>query len=100
MIETIAPARIVFVMCSLAVFGWAYDTFFVSRAEKWIPARDNATAMEVVIGTTVTLAGLAFMIGPARVTGLDVMLLGFLCFASSGVPMVYGSISRAERLPG
>ena len=87
-------------MCSLAVFGLAYDTFFVSRAEKWIPARDNATAMEVVIGTTVTLAGLAFMIGPASVTGLDVMLLGFLCFASSGVPMVYGSISRAERLPG
>lgn len=100
MIDTIAPARIIFVMCCLAVFGWAYDTFFVSHAEKWIPPRDNTTAMEVVIGTTITLAGLGFMIGPARVTGLDVMLLAFLCFASSGTPMVFGSLTRAERLPG
>jgi len=100
MIDTIAPSRILFVMFVLAVFGWVYNTFFVAHAEKWIPPRDNTTAMEVVIGTTITLAGLGFMIGPARVTGLDVMLLSFLAFASSGTPMVLGSLGRAERLPG
>jgi heme/copper-type cytochrome/quinol oxidase subunit 3 len=100
MIDTIAPSRILFVMFGLAVFGWAYNAFFVANAEEWIPPRDNTTAFEVVIGTTITLAGLGFMIGPARVTGLDVMLLAFLCFASSGTPMVLGSLTRAERLPG
>jgi len=100
MIDTIAPSRILFVMCGLAIFGWAYNAFFVAHAEKWIPPRDNTTAFEVVIGTTITLAGLGFMIGPARVTGLDVMLLAFLCFASSGTPMVFGSLTRAERLTG
>ena len=99
MIDTIPPSRVVFVLCALALFGYVYDTLFVSRAEKWIPARDNTTAVEVVIGTTVTLTGLGYMIGPARVTGLEAMMLAFLCFAASGVPMIYGSLTRAERLP-
>lgn len=101
MISTvIAPSRILFVMCALSIFGWAYNAFFVANAEKWIPAKHNTTAFEVVIGAAITIGGLGFLIGPARVTGLDVMLLAFLCFASSGTPMVFGSLTRAERLPG
>jgi hypothetical protein len=100
MIDLIPPSRILFVLCGLALFGWCYDTFVVAHAEEWIPTRHNITAFEVVIGVSITLAGMGYMIGPARVTGLDVMLLSFLCFAASGTPMVYGSLTRAERLPG
>lgn len=100
MIDTIPLSRILFVLCALVLFGYAYNTYVVERAERFIPARWNITAFEVVLGTLVTLAGLAYMIGPARVTGLEVLLLGFVCFAASGAPMFYGSVTRAERLPG
>ena len=99
MIDVIQPSRIVFVLCALALFGYVYDTYVVTNAERWIPARHNITAFEVVLGTAITLTGLGYMIGPARVTGLEAMMLGFLCFAASGVPMIYGSLTRAERLP-
>ncbi len=100
MIDTIPLSRIIFVLCALALFGYAYNYYGVERSEKWIPARWNTTAMEVVIGTLITLMGLSFMIGTARVSGFDVLLLGFLCFAASGAPMFYGSVTRAERLVG
>ena len=98
--DIIPMARILFVLCALALFGYAYNTYVVERAERWIPPRWNITAFMVVIGVLVTLAGLAYMIGPAHVTGLDVLLLGFVCFAASGAPMFYGSVTRAERMPG
>lgn len=77
--------RYIAVYVGLFVFGIAYNL-----AVAWIERRhydDVLIAVEVVVGVVVTLGGFALLEQKTTLTAL-------LCFASSGAPMVYGSLWR------
>lgn len=75
------------VLISLLIFGY----WFNSQVEKWGTDAEGFTWLLVVIGTLVTLAGIAL---------LDVFLdwnaglLGLMAFASSGFFMCLGAVRR------
>ncbi len=79
-----------FIAVGLALF---VGSIFYDRLVGWLErtGRDRGyTALLVVIGTAVTLAGLAI------VAGLDLALLAAGLFAFSGAPMLYGSVRRYQ----
>lgn len=83
--ELITPSTVLVLMILFA-FGIAYNAF-VGWLER--NGRDRGfTALLVVVGTAITLAGFGI------VAGWRPMILAFLCFAASGAPMTIGSIWR------
>ena len=73
----------------LVLFGIGYDQF-VGNLEKQGHER-GFTAFLVVVGTLVTLAGLALG------QGLEIAIYVALLFVGSGTPMIVGSIRRYVR---
>lgn len=77
------------VMAGLLVFGVGYNAFVA-----WLEREGHAegyVALLVVVGTLVTLAGAAMLIGMEAVVQVG------LCFVASGMPMIIGSCARHVR---
>jgi hypothetical protein len=88
------PLQTFAVLAALAAFSIFYNDIFVENLARHLPAKFRATSFEVVFCVFVTCVGIGVILG------LQAMLVCLLCFASSGTPMVLGSLGRAERLPG
>lgn len=86
------PLQVVAVLCGLMCFGLFYDGVVVSNFARRLPARYRATSFEVVFGVLVTCIGIG------AILGFQAMLICLLCFAASGIPMIYGDIRRTEVL--
>ena len=54
--------------------------------------RYRATSFELVFGVLVTCVGIGALLG------FRVMLVCLMCFAASGIPMIYGDMRRTEVL--
>ncbi|NMC84319.1 MAG: hypothetical protein GYA58_03435 [Anaerolineaceae bacterium] len=78
-------SRVLAVLISLVLFGTLYDALMGLAERKHYD--EGFTSLFVVVGVLATLAGLSALSWPAAV-------LGLLCFAASGGPMVAGSIWR------
>ncbi len=83
--------RIGAVLLMLAGFGCGYN-WLVARLERSTYGKWINTALLVMIGTAVTLAGAAVLIG------INDTLLVFGCFAASGLPMFGGSYIRQVQM--
>lgn len=74
------------VMGGLLLFGIGYNAFV-----GWLEREgydQGYTALLVVVGTMVTLAGAMLLIG------IEATIKVTLCFVASGTPMIIGSIAR------
>ena len=89
---TINYANIPGVLLALVLAGYLYNALVVDNLAKHLPTRWRQTSVEVVIGVTFTLVGVGILMGG------QVMLLMFLLFAASGIPMIVGDFKRVERL--
>lgn len=86
------PLQVVAVLTGLMCFGLFYDGVVVSNFARHLPLRYRATSFEVVFGVLVTCVGIGALLG------FRVMLVCLLCFAASGIPMIYGDMRRTEVL--
>jgi hypothetical protein len=89
---TVNYAAIPYVLVALMLAAYIYDAVFVDNLALHLPARWRRTSVEVVIGVTFTLVGVGI------VMGVQVMLLSFVLFASSGIPMIRGDFRRTDKL--
>ena len=74
----------------LFIFGLGYD-FFVTVLERRPRSHNGFTSLLVVLGTLVTL------LATLPLVGLQNFLIVLVAFAASGIPMIFGSISRYMR---
>ena len=86
------PLQVISVLVGLACFGLFYNGVIVDNLVRHLPARYRATSFEVVGGVFVTCVGIGAILGFAA------MLVCLLCFAASGIPMIYGDVRRTEIL--
>lgn len=86
--------QILAVMIGLVLFGMIYNSLVVDNLARHLPVRYRQTSLEVVIGVAITLVGAGVLLG------VQTMILLFLLFAASGIPMIYGDYKRLERLTG
>lgn len=86
------PLQTIAVLVSLAAFSIFYNDIFVENLARHLPTKFRATSFEVVFGVFVTCVGIGVLFG------LQVMLGCLLCFAASGIPMIYGDVRRTEVL--
>lgn len=86
--------QVLAVIIGLVLFGYIYNLLWVDNLARHLPARWRQTSLEVVIGVTVTLIGAGVLLGA------QTMVLLFLLFAASGIPMIAGDFRRVERLTG
>jgi hypothetical protein len=93
MIDAIAPARVLSAWCLLFLCATVYDRLVVDRIERLKPSI-GVTAWEVVGGVAFTLVVYGF------IAGLDAMILLFVLFSGSGLPMILGSHNRHASLAG
>ena len=77
------------VFALLATMGLLYDAL-VSYVQEQLPDRHGITAWLVVGGVLWTLFGVLML------EGISVFMRVLLCFASSGTPMVIGSMRRYQ----
>lgn len=84
--------RILTVLAGLACFGLFYNGVIVDNLSRHLPARYRATSFEVVGGVLVTCVGIGALLG------FQAMLVCLLCFAASGIPMIYGDVRRTDVL--
>lgn len=91
---TVAPTQLLSVMIGLFLAGWLYNAVFVETLAKYIPFAYRRTSIEVVIGVTITLVGAGILYGA------QTMLVLFLLFAASGIPMIVGDFRRGESVAG
>jgi hypothetical protein len=89
---TINYANLPGVLLALVLAGYLYNALVVENNAMHMLARWRQTSVEVVIGVTFTLVGAGILMGG------QVMLLMFLLFAASGIPMIIGDFKRVERL--
>lgn len=80
------------VLLALVLAGYIYNALVVDNLATHLPVRWRQTSIEVVVGVTFTLVGAGVLMGG------QVMLLLFLLFAASGIPMIVGDFRRVERL--
>lgn len=80
------------VLLALVLAGYIYNALVVDNLAIHLPVRWRQTSIEVVVGVTFTLVGAGILMGG------QVMLLLFLLFAASGIPMIVGDFKRVERL--
>lgn len=86
------PMQVIAVLIGLMCFGLLYNGVVVENLARHLPARYRATSFEVVFGVLVTCVGIGALLG------FQTMLICLLCFAASGIPMIYGDIRRTEVL--
>ena len=86
------PLQTFAVLFGLMCFGLFYNGVIVDNLARHLPARYRATSFEVVGGVVVTCLGIGALLG------FEAMLVCLLCFAASGIPMIYGDIRRTEVL--
>ena len=91
MIQT-NPLQIFAVLAALAAFSIFYNDIFVENLARHLPAKFRATSFEVVFGVFVTCVGIGVILG------LQAMLVCLLCFAASGLRMIWGDVRRTEVL--
>lgn len=92
--QTYTTNQILAVMIGLVLFGMIYNSLVVDNLARHLPVRYRQTSLEVVIGVAITLVGAGVLLG------VQTMILLFLLFAASGIPMIYGDYKRLERLTG
>lgn len=80
------------VLVALAAFSIFYNDVFVENLACHLPAKFRATSFEVVFGVFVTCVGIGVLFG------IDVMVGCLLCFAASGLRMIWGDVRRTEML--
>ena len=86
------PLQTVTVLIGLVCFGLFYNGVIVDNLARHLPARYRATSFEVVGGVLVTCVGIGALLG------FQAMIVCLLCFAASGIPMIYGDVRRTEVL--
>ena len=91
MIQT-TPLQTFAVLAALAAFSIFYNDIFVENLARHLPAKFRATSFEVVFGVFVTCVGIGVILG------LDALLVCLLCFAASGLRMIWGDVKRTEVL--
>lgn len=79
------------VFIGLLLTGYVYNALIVDNLARHLPIRFRQTSLEVVIGVTFTLIGAGVLLG------VQAMIVLFLLFAASGMPMIYGDFQRSER---
>lgn len=77
------------VFIGLLLTSYVYNALIVDNLARHLPVRFRQTSLEVVIGVTFTLVGAGVLLG------IPTMILPFLLFAASGLPMIYGDFRRA-----
>jgi len=77
----------------LILFGIAYDKFVAKLEHEG--SDQGFTALLVAAGVAVTLFGIGIM---DLFVNLNAGLIGVMCFASSGLPMIFGSLRRYAKL--
>ena len=65
---------------------------FVDNLARHLPAKYRATSFEVVFGVFVTCVGIG------AILGIQAMFVCLLCFAASGLRMIWGDVRRTEVL--
>ena len=93
MIQT-TPLQTFAVLAALAAFSIFYNDVFVDNLARHLPAKYRATSFEVVFGVFVTCVGIG------TILGIQAMLVCLLCFAASGLRMIWGDVRRTEVLVG
>lgn len=88
----IDPLQTFAVLFGLACFSVFYNDVFVENLARHLPVRYRATSFEVVIGVFVTCVGIG------AILGFQAMLVCLLCFAASGLRMIWGNLRRTEVL--
>ncbi len=86
--------RFVLVLACLACFSIFYNDVFVENLAQHLPARFRATSFEVVGGVLVTCIGIG------AILGLQAMLVCLVCFAASGIRMIWGDVKRTDIMTG
>lgn len=80
--------QVLAVFIGLVLFGYLYNTLVTDNLARHLPVRYRQTSIEVVIGVSITLVGAGVLLG------IRAMVLLFLLFAASGIPMIYGDFRR------
>lgn len=80
--------QVLSVVIGLLLFGYIYNTLVVDNLARHLPVRWRQTSLEVVFGVSITLVGAGVLLG------VHAMILLFLLFAASGLPMIYGDFKR------
>lgn len=80
--------QVLSVVIGLLLFGYIYNTLVVDNLARHLPVRWRQTSLEVVFGVSITLVGAGVLLG------VQAMILLFLLFAASGLPMIYGDFRR------
>ena len=91
MIQT-TPLQTFAVLAALAAFSVFYNDIFVENLARHLPAKFRATSFEVVFGVFVTCVAIGVILG------LQTMLVCLVCFAASGLRMIWGDLKRTEVL--
>lgn len=91
MLQT-TPLQTFAVLAALAAFSIFYNDVFVENLARHLPAKFRATSFEVVFGVFVTCVAIGVILG------FDAMLVCLLCFAASGLRMIWGDVRRTEVL--
>ena len=86
------PLQTFAVLAALAAFSIFYNDVFVENLARHLPAKFRATSFEVVFGVFVKSVGIP------PILGFDAMLVCLLCFAASGLRMIWGDVRRTEVL--
>lgn len=86
------PLQTFAVLAALAAFSVFYNDVFVENLARHLPAKFRATSFEVVFGVFVTCVGIG------AILGFDAMMVCLLCFAASGLRMIWGDVRRTEVL--
>ena len=86
------PLQTFAVLAALAAFSVFYNDIFVENLARHLPAKFRATSFEVVFGVCVTC------VGNGAILGVDAMMVCLLCFAASGLRMIWGDVRRTEVL--
>lgn len=86
------PLQTFAVLAALAAFSIFYNDVFVENLARHLPAKFRATSFEVVFGAFVTCVAIGVILG------LQTMLVCLVCFAASGLRMIWGDLKRTEVL--
>lgn len=86
------PLQTFAVLFGLACFSIFYNDVFVENLARHLPAKFRPTSFEVVIGVFVTCVGIG------AILGFPAMVVCLLCFAASGIRMIWGDLRRTEVL--
>ncbi len=90
----IDPLRLVIVLAGLACFSIFYNDVFVENLAEHLPVRFRATSFEVVGGVLVTCIGIG------AILSIQAMPVCLVCFAASGLRMIWGDVKRTDIMAG